>query len=389
MKKKMKISALLLLTIMALGCLSGCSTKTCDASKYANITLSGLNGSGKLEVELNGDAVTKDYYEHFDDEDDPYIIAELIELYDSFDFEVDKLEELENGDVINIKVVFDENIAKKNRLSFENAKFVYEVEGLAEPTALDPFDGIELMFKGISPNGELVISKEDSDQFVRQNVTFTPDYSSGLKNGDKVTVVASCNDHILEENAIYFEDEKKEFEVSGLGEYLTTVDSIDIKEITDKVFLYADERAADKSKWNFRLSMSTGKWDNFKYEIKPVTAFFKSNKTDRSKNDISIVYEVHAEGDSPSDYSSTWAKDGNAVSKGEHMVETLYWSVSTSGANLYVLEDKIYSDFQSFFSDSTFLIKFDKADADKNTVINEAKHSSQSFTIEEFMPEDY
>lgn len=78
------------------------------------------------------------------------------------------------------------------------------------------------------------------------SVTYTPDKTDGLSNGDKVTITASYDKKLAKKAKIKVRSDKKEYEVSGLGERFAA-DGSDIPQ---------DEFAAMKSFMNDYMARS-------------------------------------------------------------------------------------------------------------------------------------
>lgn len=100
-------------------------------------------------------------------------------------------------------------------------------ESKPDPTPLDPFESLQVEFKGISPRVEASLKGQKS------NVKYTLDKSEGLKNGDKITVTAqlSGNDFVLTSDS-------KEFTVSNRPTYIMKLSDLtgdDIQKLGEKV----------------------------------------------------------------------------------------------------------------------------------------------------------
>ena len=139
----------------------------------------------------------------------------------------DKTEGLSNGEEIHY--VWDCDVAKA--LSEYGVKLKckdssYQVEGLKEAATFDPFEGVELIYDGISPNGYLSVSTENAPDVIR-NLAFKPDRDGGLSNGDTVTVEVSAysadlNEYCIENFGKVPSQTTKTYTVEGLDSYLMT-----------------------------------------------------------------------------------------------------------------------------------------------------------------------
>lgn len=93
---------------------------------------------------------------------------------------------------------------------------------MEEAKVIDPFntDEFHITFSGQAPNGEFSVSNSSYPDF---SYEVTP--STNLSNGDKVTVTVSGSGGDGSEGFVFSETEK-EYEVTGLDQYVTTASQI-------------------------------------------------------------------------------------------------------------------------------------------------------------------
>ncbi len=119
------------------------------------------------------------------------------------------------------------------------------VSGLPELKDFDPFDGINVLFSGVSGEGTASIEYK-GDKDIRYNLNKT----EGLYEGETVTVTAEApygyglDEYCKNEYGLRPETTMKQFTVSGLGSYLTKLSDID--EITMNKLLDESDKAIKK-----------------------------------------------------------------------------------------------------------------------------------------------
>ena len=68
-------------------------------------------------------------------------------------FTAEKMADLKNGDEINIRASYDEQLAKDAGIKFRNTQFKYLVEGLTDALAIDVKNNVKLLFEGYVGRG--------------------------------------------------------------------------------------------------------------------------------------------------------------------------------------------------------------------------------------------
>lgn len=178
---------------------------TINLDDYIEITSEGYNTIGTVTVELDTDALAADYEEKLKDgyasssilED---MIGNALSALDSqiytqafisacVSYSVDADSGLSNGDTVTLTWDCDDDTA----LSLYGVKLKYSeqtvtVSGLEEVDTFDPFAYIEVSFSGVSPDGEADYAETTSDLDIMEDLYFSFDESSGLSNGDTVTL---------------------------------------------------------------------------------------------------------------------------------------------------------------------------------------------------------
>ena len=240
--KQMLLACMLGAVVFAL---SGCGSTTIDLNKYVTIEAEGYDSMGTLKYTFDDKAFAKDYdgkikanVKSSDGGTAAEIALELTfgeEVVDVFldycvDYQLDKRSELSNGDVVNLKWNCEDEDAKKYfNVQLKYSDIQYTVKGLTEVGKFDPFEYVSVEFSGASPAGTADIS-QNYDRIEMQFISVYADKSSGLANGDKVTVTANVQgsiDSFVEQFGAIPSPLSKEFTVEGLPAYVTSSSEID------------------------------------------------------------------------------------------------------------------------------------------------------------------
>lgn len=223
MKKGKKISAFLTAAAMVL-LLTGCGKQKVDLSEYVNVSYTGLNSRGSATVSMDLEAM-EDFLidEKADDKDN---LKRLLEIGSSISCELDKTEDLSNGDKVVATITWEDEIAEKYNLEFSGKTKEFEVAGLEEGKVIDLFQDISLEYSGISPYANVTVCNTSKDSYV-SGINFTVEKSYNIANGDEIRVMASVNTADAEERGYIIEETEKVFTAEGIDEYAAEYAQID------------------------------------------------------------------------------------------------------------------------------------------------------------------
>ena len=287
-------------------------TPTIDVSKYVTITADGYNTVGKLNVDFDTDKLEKDYGKQIATrfkkqmknlKDDTYGLSSLTaSLYDGYEADLfaetcatgsaDKTKNLSNGDVVTY--TWDDNSDEAEEAFGVKVKYTditYTVSGLASVNTFDAFDGVDVEFSGISPDGRATVNSLPTAAEA-QDLYYTLDENSGLSNGDTVTLTVHSNrddfSDCIDKYGAMPQATEKAFTVAGLNEYVTSADTL-----SDSVLVSLQNQAEDVLK--AYVANNFGDNESFKgmtylgnYILTP-----KNNDGWGDKNRVILAYQVN------------------------------------------------------------------------------------------------
>ncbi len=278
---------------------------TVDLNDYLTVEFSGYDTVGRASVTFDREKFTKDFEDKLELDEKAVKKSkgrELLELYSYFSGEeycdlflegcvsgkLDKTNKLTNGD----KVVYEWDCNDDDALEYFNVKLKYKdkefkVEGLEKADTVNPFESIEVIFSGISPQGSATVEKTGSDDITR-SIYFEVTPSNGLENGDVVKVKvnsAGNDDYYIEQYGAILSETEKEYTVEGLDSYAQSASEIST-DMLEKMKKQAEDHFHSQTvSWEDEVSV-TG--------ITYLGNYFLSPKfSDRSNsNFLYLVYKV-------------------------------------------------------------------------------------------------
>lgn len=200
--------------------LSGCGVQKLDPQDYCEVQVIGAEGYATASLAKNYSSLEYAATANLSKKADEFDKLQAALFADTIRFEItsDKTENLKNGDVIEVDVTYDKDIAKKYGFAFKKDSFKYKVSGLEEAKPLDPFEGIEIEYDGFSPKADFELDFSGCSDVVRSYIKF--DYEDKkVGNGDTIQVKASVkNENGLLSQGYVLGNDTKDFIVSGIQE---------------------------------------------------------------------------------------------------------------------------------------------------------------------------
>lgn len=303
-------------------------TPTIDVSKYMTLSADGYNTVGKLNIDFDTDKLEQDYGKQITTrfkkqmknlKDDTFGLSSLTaSLYDGYEADLfaetcatgsaDKTKNLSNGDVVTY--TWDDNSDEAEEAFGVKVKYTditYTVSGLASVNTFDAFDGVDVEFSGISPDGRATVNSLPTAAEA-QGLYYTLDENSGLSNGDTVTLTVHSNrddfSDCIDKYGAMPQATEKTFTVEGLNEYVMSADTL-----SDSVLVSLQNQAEDVFKSYAAQRFSNGQ--TFKgmtylgnYILTP-----KNKDSWGDKDRIVLAYQVTVHHDYTSELNTTYDAD--------------------------------------------------------------------------------
>ena len=337
-------------------------TPTIDVSKYMTLSADGYNTVGKLNISFDTEKLEKDYGKQITTrfkkqmknlKDDTYGLSSLTaSLYDGYEADLfaetcatgsaDKTKNLSNGDVVTY--TWDDNSDEAEEAFGVKVKYsdiTYTVSGLASVNTFDAFDGVDVEFSGISPDGRATVNSLPTAAEA-QGLYYTLDENSGLSNGDTVTLTVHSNrddfSDCIDKYGAMPQATEKTFTVEGLNEYVTSADTL-----SDSVLVSLQNQAEDVFKSYAAQRFSNGQ--TFKgmtylgnYILTP-----KDKDSWGDKDRIVLAYQVTVHHDYTSELNTTYDAD-----------DSFFWYITFNNVSKDA-NDNIASGLNDYDTPTTFV----------------------------------
>ncbi|MBP1532763.1 MAG: hypothetical protein IK999_01355 [Ruminococcus sp.] len=220
--------------------LSSCGRTTINASDYVTINIDGFEEHGTAYAKVDVEKMMLENPSAFETKDggSSLLGALSLEVYleESLKGELDKKDNLKNGDTVTFKWddIDTKALEKNYPVKFKLKDKKIKIEDLEEAKDLNVFDYVDVKFSGFDGKGTALIEYKDGMPVSNIRVILDNETAT-LSNGDKVTLKFSDDDNIVKENCLQdgynITTFTKEITVSGL-EHLKDVDLFDYLEVT-------------------------------------------------------------------------------------------------------------------------------------------------------------
>jgi len=242
-ERKMVVGAILIFAVVMIGIIFFVTREnTIDLNNYLSVEFNGVDTKGKANLIVDSERLEIDIFKATGGKVDGSEIENNIELnlkmntlIDSYDFYLDKQEDLANGDIVTVDAAINNDFAKENNFVFKFQPEKIEVSGLSEAIVLtseDIFNENNLIveYAGVSPLATAQIRNISKDNIISQ-LEFSANRASGLKKGDEIIVSIESGESMALENGYIIEDEVLEngkvYTVDAVDEYITSLEQID------------------------------------------------------------------------------------------------------------------------------------------------------------------
>lgn len=227
-----------------------------DMNQYLTIEAEGYDGYGKLHAAINWDAVEEKYGEKLSFTEEAgktfgglvSLMSPMDALQDCVRVELEKYSGLSNGDTVAYTWTVDEDLANMLKCKIKCKDGSFSVSDLQKAETFDLFSQLEVEFTGTAPQGKVSLTYTGSE--LRTNA-FHCDKSSGLSNGDTITVsISDSNVELLSEQLGKVpESSEKQYTVQGLNSYVTKASEIDETALSEMQKQASDEYISQAAQW--------------------------------------------------------------------------------------------------------------------------------------------
>lgn len=219
-------------------------TNTIDMAKYIEIKYKGANKHATAEASLK---------ENIKDE-----IGEKVykELSNQISFSIKDNKDLANEATIKVSISVPESWLQENGIKFKSETVDFKVEGLVDATEIDVFKDININITGMSPNLQVSVTTNSQDEFIK-TVRFSASKTSGIANGDTITITATSWDEEMADGKNYaVQKDTMEYKVEGQAAYIFKTSEINdnIKSQIKSTFIEKARSNCASTEWGWYTS---------------------------------------------------------------------------------------------------------------------------------------
>ena len=206
----------LVLLLLAAGCVHMFNnrTVTLDWQDYVSVTFQGIDSRGTALLDVDWDGM------------EDSVPSGRSRAFYGADVKLNLEENLSNGNTVQATLTYDPKEMRDHHIKVKKTTMEIEVDGLIPATPMDPFQEIEIQFLGVDGKGEVVITNNSMDPFVK-TMEFTAEPAENLKNGDTVSISVRYDREEADRQSLAVPDPVRAYEVSGLTGYVTGLAELD------------------------------------------------------------------------------------------------------------------------------------------------------------------
>ena len=214
-------------------------------------------------------------------------------------FEYDRDLKVDNGDTFTVKAVcLSDKALLDAGYIMNNNTYQATVSGVQEAKQVDPFEGLEINFSGMSPQITADTDASGCDQFIRNNITFKPEKEL-YANGEKVKILVEYDKDSFSDNGLALSVEEKEFDIDSMPYYLEGYEGMDFTETDQELRDLVEAEFAEKGYYKEATVQSktityrmhaVDKYRLNEFELTPVKRIFAAAKD--AGNEIQNKYII-------------------------------------------------------------------------------------------------
>lgn len=294
--------------------------RTINVNEYISVEFTGYDTVGQAEVKFDVDgfdaAVMKAQGKKIKNNPDDYTWNDLVDLMswedyalaDSIETELDKSENLSNGDKVTVTITYDESAAKDAGVKLKVSEQSFTVDGLGKLQDVDPFEKLEVSYEGVAPSVSVVWENNASGDYLPYVNFEIEDAKDNYDLGDSFTLKV-VDDYV--ENAkfygYHFTETEKTYTIDAVDQYVTSIadlgedDLAQLKKDAEKVINdeciadYADDVSVKGPKYvgEYLLNAKQEMWGSQNYLFIVYSATISS--ADNSFKKTTVYYPVRFE----------------------------------------------------------------------------------------------
>ncbi|MBO4408645.1 MAG: zinc-ribbon domain-containing protein [Clostridiales bacterium] len=211
-----------------------------DLNRYVSVYFNGYDTVGKANVDFDYKDMISYNRVYFDAKasigadarEDIVSVTEkeLRNLFKEVNYTLSQTDGLKNGDEVQLTWEIPaklKNLQDQALFTIKAESKSFTVSGLKDIKVVDPFENLEVTFRGNSGNGKVRVTQGE------QYIKYTVDKSEGLKNGDKIKVSVTNSDgsefspeKLVKSRGVKLTSTEKEYTVEGLSIYVNSIEEI-------------------------------------------------------------------------------------------------------------------------------------------------------------------
>ena len=265
-----------------------------DVWDYVTISYNGANGYASPEFTLNKDKLYKELMGKSNDSDKSYNVKMLIASIDISSEAAD----VSNGDTYKVRLDADKKYEDAVGISISSGNKKIKASGISKGTSVELFDRLDVMFTGVSPEANVVITNNWDDEYLA-GLTFTADKKNNISYGESVKITCNVSYEEIARHGFLAQNMEASYSADKLPGYIDDVSKIDRSVIEQVGKEVLDTITAETADTTFHMLYKATKDTSYLYPIneetvsaaKIVSTYFLSRKGTAGDNN-NYVYII-------------------------------------------------------------------------------------------------
>ena len=265
-----------------------------DVWDYVTISYNGANGYASPEFTLNKDKLYKELMGKSNDSDKSYNVKMLIASIDISSEAAD----VSNGDTYKVRLDADKKYEDAVGISISSGNKKIKASGISKGTSVELFDRLDVMFTGVSPEANVVITNNWDDEYLA-GLTFTADKKNNISYGESVKITCNVSYEEIARHGFLAQNMEASYSADKLPGYIDDVSKIDRSVIEQVGKEVLDTITAQTADTTIQMLYKATKDTSYLYHIneetvsaaKIVSTYFLSRKGTAGDNN-NYVYII-------------------------------------------------------------------------------------------------